>query len=284
MESAFRRAADDLHLLCLEGAFGDGEKLKQINRLTKDSTTNNFNDVKNFVLVRRYQLGGEEMFENLKKIVNILFSPERKRIEEGKIYEIISSFFGSDPKYNIYECMTGYCQCVKTNNDYFEKKDRIFNEGDNSKKAYSELGKSLINSYCDAYELGTKFIGCLNCFLDLRDGSKCDLEQNNKMTSAEKICEFKKKKTYPEIVKGFDNRLRNAHAHNNLTFDCTTLEFILKKRNGLISIISYHDMIKEKYNKVITFDIAFINAIKFMTICFIDKEKANQLIEIIDAE
>lgn len=280
MESTFKLSATNLSLLCLDGAFGEEEKLNRIVRETQDSLTNNFNDVKKLLLERRYQSGYEDVFEDFKKIAEIFLLPGQHKVD--KIYEILSSFLGSNPKNNAYECMTSYSQCVKSHYKYFEVRNKILKKNIKSKKDYSELGSALIKSYCDALELAGKYIECLNCFLDLEDEGTFSIKKNNEMKLFCKIKKFIEKNMYPEMMEGFDNKLRNAYVHGNLIIDCETLEFVLKNRDGSTNKISFYNMIQEKYNKVISFDSAFIYASKLMGVFFSNIDDFMKLIDLVE--
>lgn len=278
MKNSFRISADELHALCFEGAFGDESRLKEISRRTHDSLTNNANSVKD-LLNKQDNQWNKDIFKYFKQIVGIILRSSSNDNQE--ISKILYSFMGNSDENSKYECMTNYSKSIKSHHLYIQEVNKAIDKKEKNLNDYSRVGNALIVGYCDALELAGKFLACLNCFLDLWMKKEYSIDQNSKLKLYDKMIKFKKESNCPEIINSFDNKLRNAHAHGNLNFDSSTLSYICKSMNGSMNVISLLEVMK-KYDEIIKFDSAFINAGEFIAVYLNDRKTFLKLLSMMN--
>lgn len=257
----FRIAANGLHMLSKEGLFGENSANQEIRRESMDS-------IKYIIELLEQYFAAKNNPENIleyeifKKMYKIFLLAGNKEGAE----EILLNFMGGDNQSCRFECMSAYSESVIAHEEYITYLKTAYLSRKTDGVTVKKISGHLFDAYSKNTELSGKFMGCLICLLELGKGMDPNVAKINNYSIYQKMIYLEETGEYAGIIKGIDNKIRNAEAHVTYSFDIEKMEYCIRDNKGTESIMSFLELADNAYPQLIAFNSAFLYCVRLFSV------------------
>lgn len=274
-ENIFRIAADGLHKMSMAGFLGELEMEREIKRGCMTSNEFISNDLEDF-LNNKSAVQNKYIYIKFKKMYKIFVNAS----SNNETDEIVKKYIGGNIQKSEFECMSAYSASIIAHGEYISFFESIINDKMEDIVSKKRLSMLLIDSYSKNIELSGKFLGCLLSLLNIANNKEFSITKINQLSLCKKIEILKADEEYFELVKGMDNKIRNAAAHVTYTFSEENMIYILRDRNGEEVFLDFVELADSIYPQVIAFNSAFLYCCRMFAVQRNDFKKFIQFVQL----